>query len=101
MALTVGKTEFDLTYNTDAVSYIGAENTKDGLTITDNGNGNLHMAYTGGVSTENFGNYSATRLVKLTFAAKASDENKTAAFTFMNVSIDASTDKKMRGARKP
>lgn len=93
--LTVGKTEFDLTYNTDAVSYIGAENTKDGLTITDNGNGNLHMAYTGGVSTENFGNYSATRLVKLTFAAKASDENKTAAFTFMNVSIDASTNKKI------
>ncbi len=92
--LAVGKTEFDLAYDANAVTYVGAENTKSGLTITDNGSGSLHMAYTGDVSTEAFGNYSATRLVKLTFAAKDTDENKNAVFSFANVNIDASTTKK-------
>ena len=92
--LAVGKTEFDLAYDANAVTYVGAENEKSGLTITDNGSGSLHMAYTGDVSTEAFGNYSATRLVKLTFAAKDTDESKNAVFSFANVSIDASTGKK-------
>lgn len=92
--LAVGKTEFDLAYDANAVTYVGAENEKSGLTITDNGSGSLHMAYTGDVSTEAFGNYSATRLVKLTFAAKDTGENKNAVFSFANVNIDASTGKK-------
>ena len=93
--LTVGQTAFDLTYDTDAVTYVGAENTKSGLTITDDQNGTLHMVYTGTVSTQSFNNYGETRLVKLTFAAKSSNENKNAAFTFANININASTNKKI------
>ena len=93
--LTVGETAFDLTYDTDAVIYVSAENTKSGLTITDNQNGTLHMVYTGAVSTQSFNNYGETRLVKLTFAAKASNENKDAEFKFANINVDASTNKKI------
>lgn len=92
--LSVGKTEFDLAYDANAVTYVGPENVKKNLTITDDGSGSLHMVYTGDVSTESFGNYSATRLVKLTFAAKDTNADKTAVFSFANVNIDASTAKK-------
>lgn len=92
--LTVGNTSFDLTYDPALVSFRGQENAKNGLTITDDGKGTLHVAYTGAVAADAFSNYSATRLVKLTFAAADTTSDADAAFAFENVTIDATTNKK-------
>lgn len=97
--LAVGKTAFDLTYDPAVVSYVGMENNKSGLTVSDDGNGSVHMEYTGAVSTEAFSNYGATRLVKLTFAAKDADADAQAAFTFANVDVDAATGKKLANGK--
>ena len=93
-SLTVGKTSFDLTYDPAMVVYQGQENAKGGLTIEDDGNGRLHVEYTGTVTADDFNNYSTTRLVKLTFAAKDRSTDGSAAFGFENVNVDAATGRK-------
>ena len=92
--LTVGNTSFTLTYNPDLVSYVGQENAKSGLTVEDDGNGNLKVTYTGNVATDAFNNYSTTRLVRLTFESVEADSDQNAEFSFADVNIDASTNKK-------
>ena len=93
--LTVGAAAFDLTYDPNLVTYVGQENRKSDATVTDNGNGTIHVEYTGAVSAEAFKNYSATRLVKLTFESAEADEDREAVFSFANVQIDAATNNKI------
>ena len=74
---------FDLNYDADKLDYTGCENASDGV-VTKTEEGTLHFAKSG-LSSQEFKNFSETRVAKLSFRVKDDVEEGTSEFHITNV----------------
>lgn len=78
----IDKIEYDIVYDNTLMEYKNVQHLKEGVTITEEESGRLHVVSEMDLSTESFHNYNATRMGKLNFKIKGiSDSVTTTVYT--------------------
>lgn len=80
----IDKIEYDIVYDNTLMEYESVQRLKDGVTITEEESGRLHVVSEMDLSTESFHNYSATRMGKLNFKIKDISDSVTSTISTEN-----------------